>query len=381
MIKSLSLSSEKQQELLKTRGGREKSTDDQEKVNWFDKVCDYVATATGSLPALITFTLGIIIWLALGAMFQFDNLWQLYINTAVAVELTFTSMFLQNVRRRHADSLRLTLERIKKENAELEFLFRDLTGDMAPNESWIISPPKASKMERSIDIYAHVVGSGVGVVLSTIVFAIWIALGPTLHWSDNWWLVIGTYTGLIGFVDGFVLRNVYFRQSNIVAEHLSTLREEDEKIMSLLHLPSSLSHDNDEEEKGEQGKKRHKLSLAARFSNWMTRICAHPVAVIASVVVVVVLIAIATGLRWSETGQLLCNTPTMILEGFLLLVLFQSHNEVVVERRSEVGECLGRRRRMCGVLRGMVKEEQGLRVGKEEDGKVEAVEVEMEMKG
>jgi low-affinity ferrous iron transport protein len=113
----------------------------------------------------------------------------------------------------------------------------------------------------------------------------------------------------------------------------------------------------------------------------MTRICAHPVAVIASVVVVVVLIAIATGLRWSETGQLLCNTPTMILEGFLLLVLFQSHNEVVVERRSEVGECLGRRRRMCGVLRGMVKEEQGLRVGKEEDGKVEAVEVEMEMKG
>ena len=48
-----------------------------EKINWFDKACDYVASATGSLPALITFTIGIIVWLALGAMFQFDNLWQL----------------------------------------------------------------------------------------------------------------------------------------------------------------------------------------------------------------------------------------------------------------------------------------------------------------
>jgi len=258
-------------------------------------------------------------------------------------------MFLQNVRRRHADSLRVTLELIKKENAQLEFLLRDFTRDMDPNQSWIVSPPKASKMERSIDIYAHVVGSGVGVLLSAIVFAVWIAIGPTLHWSDNWWLVIGTYTGLIGFIDGFVIRNVYFRQSNIVASHLSSLKESDEEIMSLLHLPAT-SHDSDGEEKAAKGNEP-KLSPAARFSNWMIRICAHPIAVIASVVVVVILIAVATGLRWSETGQLLCNTPTMIVEGFLLLVLFQAHNLVVVERRREVGECLERRRVICGVVK------------------------------
>jgi low-affinity ferrous iron transport protein len=208
-------------------------------------------------------------------------------------------------------------------------------------------------MERSIDIYAHVVGSGVGVLLSAIVFAVWIAIGPTLHWSDNWWLVIGTYTGLIGFIDGFVIRNVYFRQSNIVASHLSSLKESDEEIMGLLLLPSSFlsasSSSDDDEEKG--GDKKPKLSPAARFSNWMIRICAHPIAVIASVVVVVILIAVATGLRWSETGQLLCNTPTMIVEGFLLLVLFQAHNLVVVERRREVGECLERRRVICGVVK------------------------------
>jgi low-affinity ferrous iron transport protein len=351
-----SLSAEKQEELRTLAESQiEALRESEEKANWFDKACDYVAAATGSLPALVTFTIGIIVWLALGAMFQFDNLWQLYINTAVAVELTFTSMFLQNVRRRHADSLRVTLERIKKENAELEFLLRNLTGDMGPNQSWIISPPKASKMEGSIDIYAHVVGSGVGVLLSAIVFAVWIAIGPTLHWSDNWWLVIGTYTGLIGFIDGFVIRNVYFRQSNIVASHLSSLKESDEEIMGLLLLPSSFlsapSSSDDDEEKG--GDKKPKLSPAARFSNWMIRICAHPIAVITSVVVVVILIAVATGLRWSETGQLLCNTPTMIVEGFLLLVLFQAHNLVVVERRREVGECLERRRAMSGVVKGV----------------------------
>jgi low-affinity ferrous iron transport protein len=371
-----SLSAEKQQELRalaqsQIQGlGRESEV---EKINWFDKACDYVASATGSLPALITFTIGIIVWLALGAMFQFDNLWQLYINTAVAVELTFTSMFLQNVRRRHADSLRVTLERIKKENAELEFLLRDLTGDMGLNQNWIISPPKASRMERSIDIYAHVVGSGVGVLLSAIVFAVWVAIGPTLHWSDNWWLVIGTYTGLIGFIDGFVIRNVYFRQSNIVASHLSSLKESDEEIMSVLRLPTT-SHDSDEEEKAVKGNEP-KLSPAARFSNWMIRICAHPIAVVASVVVVVILIAVATGLRWSETGQLLCNTPTMIVEGFLLLVLFQAHNLVVVERRREIGQCLERRRVMSGVAKG-------IKGDTEVDGEKEReVRVEFEVEG
>jgi low-affinity ferrous iron transport protein len=359
-----SMSAEKQQELRELAQSQIKGLgrELEEKVNWFDKACDYVASATGSLPALITFTIGIIVWLALGAMFQFDNLWQLYINTAVAVELTFTSMFLQNVRRRHADSLRVTLERIRKENAELEFLLRDLTGYISPNQTWIILPPKASKMERSIDIYAHVVGSGVGVVLSAIVFAVWIAIGPTLHWSDNWWLVIGTYTGLIGFIDGFVIRNVYFRQSNIVASHLSSLRESDKEIMSFLHITTT-PYDSDEEEKATKGNGL-KLSPAARFSNWMIRICAHPIAVIASVVVFVTLIAVATGLRWSETGQLLCNTPTMIVEGFLLLVLFQAHNLVVVERRREVGECLERRRVMSAVVKRV-------KWGRQEEGEKE----------
>jgi hypothetical protein len=40
---------------------------------------------------------------------------------------------------------------------------------------------------------------------------------------------------------------------------------------------------------------------------------------------VIMLLAVASIMRWSETGQLLCNNPTMIIEGFLLLALIQAH--------------------------------------------------------
>ena len=75
-----------------------------------------------------------------------------------------------------------------------------------------------------------------------------------------------------------------------------------------------------------------------------------PSAVIGSLGVVLSLIAIATGLRWSETGQLLCNTPTMIVEGFLLLVLFQAHNLGNIKRRGQVGRALERRCRVGSLL-------------------------------
>lgn len=101
---------------------------------------------------------------------------------------------------------------------------------------------------------------------------------------------------------------------------------------------------------GEDEKEKKPLGL--RISEGMIYICAMPSAVIGSLFVILALIAVATGLRWSETGQLLCNTPTMIVEGFLLLVLFQAHNLGNVRRREQVGDMLGRRKVLEGVLGG-----------------------------
>jgi low-affinity ferrous iron transport protein len=310
-------------------------------VTVFDRICDAVATATGSLPALIIFIVGIIVWLGTGPLLSFNDLWQLDINTAVAVQLTFTSMFLQNVRRRHADSLGFTLASIKEVDSELEWRLRALVGDMLPNLPFTIEPPETTRTERFIDIYAYLVGSGVGVILSTIVVAVWLGVGHLLQWNSNWWLIIGTYTGLVGFIDGFVLRNVYFRQSTILDQHLRALREVDEDVLSLLKLslPQEFSGTN-------------KKSLSFRISNRTVVACAHPFSVIGSLVIVVGLLCVATGLLWSETGQLICNTPTMIVEGFLFLVLFQGHNMSNVERRGQFGDVLTRRNMLKSCVRG-----------------------------
>jgi low-affinity ferrous iron transport protein len=315
------------------------------KLNLFDRACDAVALATGSLPALIVYLIGTFVWLGLGPLFQWGNIWQLYINTAVAVELTFTSMFLQNVRRRHSDSLTRTLSSVRTLDSSLETRLREMTCDYQPNPKIIISPPETTRTERFIDIYAYIVGSGVGVALTTIVVITWLSLGHLMKWDSNWWLIIGTYTGLVGFVDGFVLRNVYFRQSAILETHLQALVSADSEILNLLGL-SFASGNGEEARDGAQEKK----SLGLRISERTIYICALPAAVIGSLGVVLVLLAIATGLRWSETGQLLCNTPTMIVEGFLLLVLFQAHNLGNIERRGQVGAALERRERVGRLL-------------------------------
>jgi low-affinity ferrous iron transport protein len=315
----------------------------EKKVNIFDRVCDWVALATGSLPALIIYIIGTFVWLGLGSLFAWGNIWQLYINTAVAVELTFTSMFLQNVRRRHADTLNFTLSSIQTLDSDIEARLREMTGDLQPNPSIVIAPPESTRTERCIDVYAYVIGSGVGVALTTIVVIVWLALGHMLSWDSNWWLIIGTYTGLIGFIDGFILRNVYFRQSAIIETHLQALISSDRETFASLSLAFA-SGDADVEG---QVKKR---GLGLRISEWMIYICALPSAVMGSLAVVVVLLAVATGLRWSETGQLICNTPTMIVEGFLLLVLFQAHNLGNVSRRGQVGWALERRERMATLL-------------------------------
>lgn len=135
-----------------------------------------------------------------------------------------------------------------------------------------------------------------------------------MEWNSNWWLIIGTYTGLVGFVDGFFLRNVYFRQDKLLDEQFEVLIASDEAICQYLNLYLP--------KQGNSGKKTY----SGRLSSHMGEVCAQPFAVLFSLVVIVALICIASGMQWNETGQLLCNTPTIIIESFLLIVLLQAHN-------------------------------------------------------
>jgi low-affinity ferrous iron transport protein len=154
--------------------------------NYFDVCCNYASIAIGSLYSLIVYWGGIIAWIAVGKGLGFSDEWQLYINTGVAVELTFTSMFLQNTRRRHMDYLEKCLAHIRVSDTELEVLLRQATGDNTPNPIISIAPHKVSRAVRFIDYYGDVIGTGIGAFISVCVFIAWFAIGDVLEWSDDW---------------------------------------------------------------------------------------------------------------------------------------------------------------------------------------------------
>ncbi|BDD62729.1 low-affinity Fe(2+) transport protein [Monascus purpureus] len=314
--------------------------------NILDVLSNWVALSFGSIFAFIVFWGGIIVWLAFGNKLAWGNEWQLYANTATAAELTFTSMFLQNIRQRHMTYLKDCLRSLIKADRQMEQRAREITGDAEPNPICQVAPEKITRGNRAIDYYASIVGSGVGLFISALVFIAWIAVGNTMEWNSNWWLIIGTYTGLVGFIDGFALRNVYFRETKGLDTYFQALAKEDGALYDLLRIPPSTDALPAED------------SIQYRISYGIGMACSLPHSVLASVVIVVALICIASGLRWSVTGQLLCNTPTMIIEGFLLLVLMQAHNMSNRRRRAQLREILVRRLRINAQMQRIWKDKK-----------------------
>ncbi|KAK3942031.1 low affinity iron [Diplogelasinospora grovesii] len=310
------------------------STVEQAEENLFDRVANWVSAALGSLLAILAYWTGILVWGLFGIPLGFSNTWQLYVNTATAIELTFTTMFLQSVRRQHEGFLQRCLRSIDVVNAELEMELRRMTGDLTPNPVVSSTPPKLSRVERAIDVYAFVVGGSVGVFISACVAVAWLSVGHVMGFDANWWLIIGTYTGLVGFVDGFVLRNVHSRETAMADVHFGRMLEADWRLYGLLDIPLA----DDGEAVGEG-----KVPLSAKISGAIGWGVSTPWASVGSVLSVVALLVAASAMRWTETGQLLCNTPTMIFEGFLLLMLIQAHNTADHGRRMKWADVLGRR--------------------------------------
>ncbi|KAK9659788.1 low-affinity Fe(2+) transport protein [Basidiobolus ranarum] len=204
-----------------------------------------------------------------------------------------------------------------------------------------IQPLKIGSGVRAIDYYADLVGSGVGAFISTCVFVAWLAVGNVMQWDSNWWLIIGTYTGLVGYIDGFVLRNVYFRQDTIVNDQFQKLVDEDFELFQYLNLEAPQEHVIKDK------------SLIYRMSQFMGVICSMPQSVLLAVLVTVGLLCLASGMQWNETAQLLCNTPTMIIEGFLFNVLIQAHNVANTKRRVVMHDILLRRLKLLQYARSI----------------------------
>ncbi|CAK7208812.1 low-affinity Fe(2+) transport protein [Sporothrix curviconia] len=307
----------------------------------FDRAANAVSRFLGSLSALFLYWVGILVWVFFGSPLMWSDTWQLYVNTATALELTFTTMFLQNVRRQHEEYLARCLQSIDVLDRGLEMDLRRMTGDMAPNPVMASQPLRLNRTETAIDFWAFVVGGSVGVFLSCAVGVAWLAVGDVMQFDDNWWLIIGTYTGLMGFIDGFVLRNVHHRETVMAERHFALLAEQDLRLFALLDMPFP-EDDRSSSASDSVGSKRSR-TLASRISRWIGHVCEVPAATTASVVAVVALLVVASAMQWTETGQLLCNTPTMIVEGFLLLMLIEGHNNAEAKRRNQYTDILDRR--------------------------------------
>lgn len=283
-------------DILLTSGGGDIS-----KVRYmWNSTCRIVAKGLGSIWAYILYWIGILFWVGIGPLFQFSDTWQLYVNTATAVALTFTSIFLQNIQQQQEDNLEQCLEYALRVDSEVEWRLREITNDYQPNPIFEIPAPTISRIDRSIDIFADVMGSGVGLLITLIVTIVWIAVGPILEFNDNWWLIIGTFTGLVGFIDGFVLRNVYYRDEKIAEAQFEKIAESDDRLLDLLNISSPYQT---------LTKPRN---FSTRASAAAGEFCALSGVSVASVGVVFALITTASIMKWSETGQLLCNTPTMV---------------------------------------------------------------------
>lgn len=292
--------------------------------NWFGRMCTRASFFLGHIITVIIYWIGIIIWLGFGQYCSWDNAWQFYINSATSAMMVLYFTFLANIRERHSEYSRICVDLIYQADSTLEFKLRALTGDETPNQPVTIPGLKVGRIQRTIDYYADLVGTLSGIAILIIVMVIWIAIGPLMSFNANWWLLIGTYTGLMGMNDGFVLRNIY----HVLRVHEDVQFEEvkldDSGAFAIISLP---------EPKDEQVSER---SLSTRISLAVGKVCSSEYMVIAGTATMIGLVIISSAMDWSLTGQLISNVPPSIIETFFMMILITGHNDFEIKRRVDL---------------------------------------------
>ncbi|KAL5357963.1 Low affinity iron permease [Aspergillus floccosus] len=307
--------------------------------NRFDRAVTLCARILGHLATTGLFWAGVFIWIGIGTLRDWSDTWQLYMNSASSALMVFVFSFLANLHERHSSYMKQFLDALFRTDSMLELKLRELTQDKLENQPVIVPPPKVNCVQRAIFYYADFVGTLVGIAILLTVIVAWVAIGPVLHFSANWWLLIGTYAGLVGMHDAFVLRNMQAALGSYVDAEQQKNTKEDERLFRLagLEMPSAT---------GEQHN-----SLTARVSRVMCQISAHELTVVAGFLVIVGLIIGASAMRWSLTGQLLCNVPPSIIESFLMLILITGHNAEESQKIKELRSMYERRMRLLSFFK------------------------------
>ncbi|MCJ1302288.1 low-affinity Fe(2+) transport protein [Hypocenomyce scalaris] len=310
--------------------------------NWLGRMSTTVSKFIGHIVVVCLFWVCIFIWIGLGHYCSWSTRWQLYINSATSALMVFVFAFLANIRERHSKYTERCLNSIYKVDSSVELSLRTLTGHTLPNPTVSVPGPQVTRIQRAIFYYADVVGTLVGIALLALVIITWVAVGSAMSWDSNWYLLIGTFAGLVGMNDGFVLRNVDSKLRSHENAQFEELKFDDLDILSIIgvsQLPEEHVVDS---------------SFSCRLSIRMGAICSHEMTVVLGVCTIVGLIIGASAMRWTITGQLLCNIPPSIIESFFMIILVTGHNIADSRRRVDLHNMHSRRLKLFCYVNSLV---------------------------
>ncbi|KAI4728833.1 Low affinity iron permease [Aureobasidium sp. EXF-10728] len=294
-------------------------------VDTIGKICNAVSAFMGHIATVSAYVVCIIVWLAFGHYCRWSDVWFFYINTSTSALMVFMLALLANDRERHEKFLNQCTVRIMEVDTELELELRDITKDMTENEAVVIEAPAVGKLQRAINFYADLVGTLLGIALLTLILVVWVVLGPIMKFDANWWLLIGTYAGLIGMNDGFVLKNL----SNVCArfedKHYEQQILDDADLVATIGAPSSQVSET-------QAVTRVDIRVSCSMGNLLS----HEYTVAIGLVSILGLLLVASLMRWNELGQIICNVPPSIVESFFTLILITGHNIGDKQRRANL---------------------------------------------
>jgi low-affinity ferrous iron transport protein len=306
--------------------------------NWFGRAVTAFSRVLGHVITVMLYWVCIFIWIGFGHYCGWSNEWELYINSATSALMVLVFSFLANIRERHASYMRVCLDAIFRVDSALELKLRHLVGDKQDNEVIVIPPPKVNWLQKVIYWYADVIGTLVGIVILIIAMIVWVALGPVMSFNSNWWLLIGTYAGLIGMNDGFVLRNVQFRLRGYEDVEIDKLDQEDVLLFNIVgaQMPGKKTIDN--------------TSLSHRVSMKIEKFCGHEMTVLIGFATMLGLIAGSTAMKWNTTGQLLSNIPPSLIESFFMIILITGHNYADATKRLSLKHVYEKRLRLLALV-------------------------------
>ena len=305
---------------------------------FFGRVATAFSRILGHIITVTLYWICIFIWLGFGNYCGWSATWELYINSATSALMVFVFAFLANIRERHSTYLNTCLDAIFRVDAALELKLRLLTGDQLSNDCVIIRPPKVNVVQGVIFYYADIIGTLVGIAILFAVIIVWVAVGPLLKFSSGWWLLIGTYAGLVGLLDGFVLRNVQAKLKTYEDPEFAKIDIDDVALFGIVGMPMP-------EKTAIQDK-----SLSYKASMAVGRVCAHELMVVLCLFIIAGLITGSSVMRWNTIGQLISNVPPSIIETFFMIILITAHNYADATTRVDLKNIYERRLKLISFV-------------------------------